>query len=570
MKVLGLGFTDHEASAALVIDGRLAIGVARERLTRLKKDGNSWGGKRLDLSSAIRYCLDAHDLAPSDVDLLVWNHIDHIPAAELFALLAAEGGMDLSAVPRLVLPHHFAHACCAFYLSPFSEAAVLVADGSGGPVDGLKRHCDGPEPGSMEEGGTIVQNLMDDQAETAREHESFYYCNGQEWRPLRKIVGKWHGIGAEYGLVSNFLFGDWLHAGKTMGLAPYGRPYPSALFLEPVGSADMVAFKSVRPPERDALEKEILCLRERQNSIDYVTPAPSTLAATVQSETEEALLTYARWLRRRTQSSNLCLSGGVALNCVANSRLAMEAGFDAVFVPPAPGDDGIAIGCALYGAAQNGGLRRGSTPVYLGRAYSHDPEEFRAQGVIPFSPNRNGYDSVAERLAAGAVVAWYQAGSEMGPRALGHRSFLADPREDSMRDHLNRVVKDRELFRPFAPVILEDAVTEYFEEHHPSYFMSFVARVRPEKRSVVPAITHVDGTARYQVLRQQDNPELYELVRAFAHRTGLPMLLNTSFNRAGEPIVETPLEAVQCMLASSVDYLVVDGLAYCRATLQSW
>jgi carbamoyltransferase len=141
---------------------------------------------------------------------------------------------------------------------------------------------------------------------------------------------------------------------------------------------------------------------------------------------------------------------------------------------------------------------------------------------------------------------------------------LADPRNISKRDHLNKVVKNRELFRPFAPVILEEAVTDYFDEYYPSYFMSFVASVRPEKRSIVPAITHVDGTSRYQVLRQQDNLELYEIVRAFAQRTGIPMLLNTSFNRAGEPIVETPLEAVRCMLDSSIDYIVMDGFAYRR------
>lgn len=564
MVVLGLGFTDHETSAALVVDGKLVVGIARERLSRIKRDGKSWGSKRLDLTSAIRYCLEAQGLVLSDVNLLVWNHVDHISTGELFTLLAEEGSIDLAGVPSLVLPHHFAHACNAFYLSPFSESAVLVADGMGGPVDGLKRHCSGPEPSSMRDGRTLLQNLREDQSETAREHESFYYCDSNEWQTLRKIVGNWHGIGAEYGSVSDLLFGDCLNAGKTMGLAPYGKPRPRPLFLEPIGSNSMVAFKSMRRPERDSLEDAIRAFRDSQNLPNYLAPVSSALAATVQVEAEEALLAHARWLRTRTKSRNLCLSGGVALNCVANSRLALEAGFDAVFVPPSPGDDGIAVGCALYGAAQRGVLQREYFPVFLGRSYSHQPDELKTLGVIPVESHSNIYESVAGRLAEGAVIAWYQGGAEIGPRALGHRSFLADPRDGGMRDFLNQIVKNRELFRPFAPVILEDAVLEYFEEYHPSYFMSFVARVRPEKQSILPAITHVDGTARYQVLRPQDNPELYTLLLAFARRTGIPMLLNTSLNRAGEPIVETPMEAAQCMLASSVDDLVLDGSVYRR------
>ena len=226
-------------------------------------------------------------------------------------------------------------------------------------------------------------------------------------------------------------------------------------------------------------------------------------------------------------------------------------------MPPAPGDDGIAVGCALYGAAVQGELRRGSCPVFLGRPYAHSADELKKLGLHPASTETDPTDWIAERLAEGAVVAWYQGGAELGPRALGHRSFLADPRRLDMRDYLNKTVKNREPFRPFAPVILEEATRDYFEEHYPSHFMSFVARVRREKRGVIPAVTHTDGTARYQVLREADNPELYKLIVAFAKRTGVPMLLNTSFNRAGEPIVETPEEAARCMLAASADCLVL-------------
>lgn len=566
MVVLGLGFTNHEASAALVIDGKVATGIARERLTRVKKDGKAWGTGRLDLGAAVRYCLDAHDLHMRDLDLLVWNHIDHVPAETLFSLLAAEGGMDLSGLQQFSLPHHFAHACGAFYVSPFDEAAVLVADGMGGPLHGLKHHCSGPEPRAIVDGDTIVENLTADGSETAAsEQESFYHFGPNQHQTLRKIVGNWHGIGAVYATVSQLLFDDCLNAGKTMGLAPYGKPSPSPLFLRPVSQDGRVSFTSVQPPEREKLESEFRALRGRRNTYDYLAPAPSTLAASVQLEAEEALLTHARWLRDRTSSRNLCLSGGVALNCVANARIALESGFDAIFVPPAPGDDGIALGCALFGAALNGGVKREPCSAFLGRSYSHNADELAALGLLPVARGEQVHDWIAGRLAAGAVVAVFHGGAEVGPRALGHRSFLADPRTAAVRDHLNRVVKKREMFRPFAPAVLEDAVSEYFEESHPSYFMSFVGRVRAEKRAIVPAVTHVDGTARYQVVRQRDNPELHQVIESFARRTGVPMVLNTSLNRAGQPIVETPQEAGRCATDASVDDLVVDGCAYQRS-----
>ncbi len=562
MVVLGLGFTDHEASAALVIDGELRTAIARERLTRLKRDGNLFGSRKLDLSLAIRYCLEEHHLALGDVDLLVWNHVDHLCPKKLTVLLALEGSMDFSRIPLLVLPHHFAHACASFYLSPFPEAAVLVADGNGGSMGGLLHDCQGPEPESIRNGSVLVQNFLTENTEAARELESFYYCDGRQWSTLRKIVGDCDGIGARYGAVSSLLFENPLDAGKTMGLAPYGKPYDHPAFLESWGPAEIRAFQGTHGPGWADLKQQIKTWRKTSSKLDYQAELPSNFAATIQHETEEAMLTHARWLRRGSDSTHLCMSGGVALNCVANSYLAQRAGFDSVFVPPAPGDDGIAAGCALYGATLHGVLRRGSCTVFLGRSYPHDANELKALGLLPVSSSLAPAEFLAEQIAAGAVVAWFQKGAEFGPRALGHRSFLADPRNPAMRDHLNRVVKNRESFRPFAPVVLEDAVLDYFEESHPSYYMSFVASVRPEKRSVVPAITHVDGSARYQVLGQTDNPELHELIAAFARRTGVPLLLNTSLNRAGEPIVETPLEAARCMLAASVNYLVLNGVIY--------
>ena len=572
MVVIGLGFTDHEASAALVVDGELRTAIARERLTRLKKDGIRFGSQRLDLSPAIHYCLQQNRLTLSDVDLIVWNHIDHLALAEIENLLGQEGSPGFSGIPNTALPHHFAHACASFYLSPFSDAAVLVADGTGGSLERLVRHCEGPEPASIREGSVRIQNFLTEDPQTAQELESFYSCrDGSEWSILRKIVGRYGGVGGRYGAVSSLLFDSPLDAGKTMGLAEYGDPSGPHVFLEPVDEADMRAFRAARGDEWYRLKQRLQLWRTanalRNLKPNYEDPLPSGCAAVMQRESEEALLSHARWLRQNTDSRNLCLSGGVALNCVANSRLAREAGFEEIFVPPAPGDDGIAVGCALYGASVNGELRqdeprRQRCRVFLGRGYPHDEGKIQATGLIPVFTEPNLAEWVAARIAQGSVVGWYQGGAELGPRALGHRSFLADPRNPLMRDHLNLGVKNREPFRPFAPVVLEDRVLEYFEELYPSYYMSFVATVRKEKRAVVPAITHIDGTARYQVLRKLDNPELYAVIQAFDRLTGVPLLLNTSFNRAGEPIVETPEQAARCVVESGADLLVLDGSAY--------
>jgi carbamoyltransferase len=563
MVVLGLGFTDHDASAALVVDGKLKTAIARERLTRLKHDGRKFGNKTLGLDLPFQYCLDANGLKLSDVDLIVWNQVDHISPKLLTIQLVLEGAQTFSGIPLLVLPHHFAHACAAFYLSPFSEAAVLIADGSGGLIDGLTQDCGGPEAEAIRNGETIMQ-LLGEPTDKTRELESFYHCDGQHWKFLRKVVGDNDGIGARFGAITSILFGNLLDAGKTMGLAPYGHAEEAPLFMEPRGSEEMRAHQGIHGPEWDSLKQQMKAWRSTGPKLNYEESLPSNFSASMQRQAEEAMLTHARWLRGATGAKNLCIAGGVALNCVANSYIARKAGFEEVFVPPAPADDGIAVGCALYGAAAHVELRREPCAMFLGQSYSHSPDEIKGLGLAPISPNANATDWLAKKIADGAVVGWYQGGAELGPRALGHRSFLADPRRPDMRDHLNRVVKNREPFRPFAPVVLEDAVLEYFEERHPSYFMSFVSAVRKEKRSAVPAITHVDGTSRYQVLRSPDNPELYELIIAFAKQTGVPMLLNTSFNRAGEPIVETPMEAARCMLAASADYLVLDGLIYGR------
>lgn len=563
MNVLGLSFSDHEASAALVKDGRLTSAIARERLTRRKRDGIRWGGCRLDLTPAIEYCLETNNLTLDDIGLIVWSHTDHLAADEVYQILAEEGGLNLCSRPLLPIPHHFAHACGAYYSSPFrGDVAVLVVDGAGGPFGSMMKNCSGPEPELIRNDSVIIQNLSPYEGEGSRELESFYQFGDEGGKILRKVLGHWCGIGAVYGHVSKLVFGDYLDAGKTMGLAPYGRPYPNRIFFDDIGPEDLRAFTLKASAERSALEARIEKWRQHTTSTNYKSALLTDFTASLQLETEEALIAHARWLQQRTGLKRLCFSGGVALNCVANTRLADETGFDEIFVPPCPGDDGISVGCALYGASLHGGVELVTNPAYLGHDYSHDQAAIEATGLERCFEGKDVYDTVAQELANGAVVAWYEGGAELGPRALGHRSFLADPRRADLRERLNFEIKRREGFRPFAPVVLREAVSEYFVESNPSYFMSFVAQVREEKREVIPAVTHVDGSARYQVLREQDNPSLFRLIETFARITGIPMLLNTSFNRAGEPLIETPVEAARCVVASTADYLVVDHKPY--------
>lgn len=440
---------------------------------------------------------------------------------------------------------------------------MLVADGAGGPAELIAVHCRGPEAEAIASGRVAVQNIDVVPSGELSEYESFYQIRAGQWEAIRKTVGASNGIGAVYSRASRLLFDDGLDSGKTMGLSSYADPEPNPLFFVKAGPPGMPFYRGNNGANLQDLEAKIAgIIKADPAPSKYEHAALQVYASTLQKEAEDALVDYARWLQQKTGQTNLCLCGGVALNCVANSRIWDEAGFDQIFVPPCPGDDGIAIGCALYGAALHQELKPGHVPVFGGRTYAQLPSDLEDLGLRNVPASEDLYEVVAKELAQGAVVAWFQEGSEFGPRALGHRSFLADPRRLDMKDHLNLKVKNRENFRPFAPVVLESHVREYFERDYPSHCMSFVSRVRPEKQATLPAITHVDGTARFQVLRQSHNPQLHALITAFAAETGIPIILNTSLNRAGEPLVETPREAAICALQSSADLLVIDGAIY--------
>ena len=365
------------------------------------------------------------------------------------------------------------------------------------------------------------------------------------------------GLGALYSRASTYIFGDWNKCGELMGLAPYGRRDQVKHLLE------MNDGKLEVPPWTAEFKEPYVFDGgnwEKSPSMRHW----EDLAWRTQDDTENVLLARARWLRETTGAKNLCMAGGVALNCVANGRVAREAGFENVWIQPAAGDDGIAIGCAYYGWLEILKRRRDFVMEhsYVGKPYSDQEaakelQKFLVRIQVDAVKSENVCRDTARLLADQKVIGWFQDRSEFGPRALGNRSLIADPRKPEMKDILNSRVKHRQAFRPFAPIVLAERMKEVFEGDEDSPFMLIAKPVRPEWRDKIPAIVHVDGTARVQTVREATNPMLYRLLKEFEALTGVPVLINTSFNIKGEPIVETPLDAVNCFLTTGVDHLVM-------------
>jgi carbamoyltransferase len=560
--VLGLNTYDHDVSACLLRDGAIAFAIAKERITREKHASGFY-------REVIDYCLDAEGITLDDVDLIVRNCYI-LPVAEMEERLvyqdrpgflpeyeradAARHPLYRSRSDKVVsISHHLAHAYSAFAVSPFEQGVVMIVDGVG------SYRSDVIEPYPSTDAATPL----------ARESESYYRFSGSTVECLKKIwmepdrgflsdeFYNMPGLGALYSRASTYIFGDWNKCGELMGLAPYGRREQLKHVLE-------FADGNLHVPRWSADFKQPYVVDgggwEASPSMRHW----EDLAWRVQDDTENVLLGRARWLRETTGASNLCIAGGVALNCVANGRLARESGFENVWIQPAAGDDGIAIGCAYYGYLEILKARRAFVMdhSYLGRRYSDQDignaiRKLLVRIQITATRSADICRDTAKLLAEQRVIGWFQGASEFGPRALGNRSLLADPRKPEMKDILNSRVKHRQAFRPFAPIVLAERAREIFEGEEDSPFMLIAKRVRPEWRDRIPAIVHVDGTARVQTVRERTNPALYRLLREFETLTGVPVLINTSFNVKGEPIVETPHDAMVCFLTTGIDHLVL-------------
>lgn len=534
--VVGLNRT-QDASVCVISDSSI-VSIQKERLTRRK---HHWG-KLGDLG---RFYAERVPALSGPVDLVVECFSSD---AELSR--RAEYDRELREVikfrgrPRQEsISHHLAHLYSTFYLSPFEEAALAVIDFQGSHVRNITEQWPGRD---------LVNPVW-------VEVGSFYHCTQDGNRCLGKqtwSADQSHpvGLGAFYNYLTHVLFPGQGNEGKVMGLAPYGDP--RAMRLPPLVVEDEKVFIPGEWLELFEGQNRFRFFRDGSGSFDEC----ADLAAAGQHCFEEALLRVAEWLARETKVDKLCFSGGTALNCVANGRLLRESPFADIFVPPSPHDGGTALGCAIYGYRESLGERRSFRWVndFLGPEPHVDVERLvDGDEALAVERPEDYVGRVVELLESGRVVALYQGRSELGPRALGHRSILADPRHPSIRTFINQHVKGRELFRPLAPVALEERASKFFEIDRPVPFMQFAVNVRPEHRPLLPAITHVDGTARLQTINEREDPFLYSLIKGFEGRTGVGVLLNTSFNGQGEPIVETPAEALDCFKATAIHALAM-------------
>lgn len=545
--ILGIS-ASHNGSACLLHGDEIVVAIQEERLTRYKRQ-RIYGGIA---SKAVAYCLDYAGITPRDLGLVVLcvqgkvRDEVHDISRESFLNVRAHG------IPTLSIPHHYGHAFSVFATSGFAESAILVVDGAGSPG------CD-----FTAEELKVMNGCAPDSWETI----SLYHGDGTSVLPLEKHVverGAWFvmhdgempsfgSLGGMFSAAAQQIFGEATEAGKVMGLAPYGPPYfPASDFFDI--AKGKFHFKDTVPLRFRAPARWPNYQRE------YV-----LLAASVQSALEEALLYLVRHLRELSGSRNLCYAGGVALNSVANERIIREAGFENVYIMAAAEDSGTSIGAAYYGLWQltQHNSRRPILHDAPGRSYSlaDVSEVLNKTENVRVVYSTDVIKDAAELLCDGKIIGWFDGGSELGPRALGQRSILCDPRRPDGKDTLNRRVKMREGFRPFAPAVLLEEAANWFDygaSPLESPFMLRVIDVKPEQRERVPAIVHVDGTGRVQTLTQTNNGRFYELVREFHQKTGVPMLLNTSFNRMGQPIVETPRDAVETLLSTGLDCCVFE------------
>ncbi len=584
MYILGVSCYFHDAAAVLLKDGALVAAAEEERFSRIKHD---YGFP----SKAIKFCLDQEGLQGEDLDYVVFfekpfRKLDRILMMTLQTYpksykvfresmitwmtdklwvgtkLQTEIGVPKEKI--LFSEHHLSHAASAYLCSPFDESAILTVDGVGEWVT-----------------------------------TTYGVARGSDIK-LQKQIEFPHSLGLLYSAFTAFL-GFEVNEGeyKVMGMAPYGVPrYVDKVWKmiqqnqDGSFALDMDYFSfhhSTYKTYSDKFEAlfgaprapKSLFFTEATGFPQYFGTAPGNMkelsklnqhyadiAASIQKVTEEMLLTMAKHLRKTTGMTRLCMAGGVALNSVANTRILNESGFDELYIQPAAGDGGGALGAALWAYNTVLGKPRNFTMqhAYWGRENSDgEISDFLVENNIPhshFSSEDELLDRVVDQLTTGKVIGWSQGRFEWGPRALGNRSIIADPRNPNMKDIVNAKIKFREPYRPFAPSVLAEAAEKYFElpnavNQCPARYMQFVVPVREKEQATLPAITHVDGTGRLQTVFKEQSPRYYKLIERFGQATGVPVILNTSFNLKGEPIVNTPANAFNTFSKSEMDALVL-------------
>lgn len=543
--VLGLS-ASHNGAACLLHGDELVAAIQEERLSRVKRD-RIFGAQPC---LAISYCLDTAGIDAADLDLVVSCVQGRARSAEQDVGLNPQLQLIANRVPCLTISHHFGHAVSAFATSGFDEAAVLVVDGVGSPFEDLNEDQRAVVVGDKAS-WEMISSYSASQAGIEPLQQQM--VTRGEWLPRRAGgMPRFRTLGGMYSAVAVQIFGDPMEAGKVMGLAPYGQiAFPADEFF--TVSDGNFRFRDVIP---ECFEHEQRWPEEQRVYQD--------LARSVQNALEVAILHLVERLRQKTTAAYLCYAGGVALNCVLNERLWRESGFRDVYIPAATEDSGVAVGAAYWGLRTLTCMetRRRAFPDSLGRRYSR-AEINAATACVPglrlcTSGRAEVLTETVRRLQAGQLCGWFQEGSELGPRALGRRSILADPRHVKTRLDLNERVKERESFRPLAASILADQAPKWFDVDGAatSPFMLRVWPVKASARDRIPAVVHIDGTARVHTVTEVDGA-YRQLIACFYKATGVPLLLNTSFNGPGEPIVETPEHALWCALQVGLDFVVL-------------
>jgi carbamoyltransferase len=558
MLTLGINYGSHDSAAAIARDGEILFATAEERLSRKKHDA----GFPLH---AIRACLAHAKAGLADLNEVAfgWQQPSAVRAADLRNYLTGAHPMGLGVALRAQsvgrieeyqkagerlfrrhfgspkngikrIDHHYAHALSAYPLSGFDEATVVVIDGRG-----------------------------------AWEATSIWHGKGGKLKLVEMV--RWpNSIGLFYAEFTAWLgFERFQDEWKVMGLAPYGGPGVELKKFIRVsdGKYSVNSRLLLNGAELSGIEKG---LGRARKSDEPLSDRHRDVAWAVQDACERAELAVITRAISLTGSRNLCLAGGVALNSKANGLILSRRLVDRIFVQPAATDDGVAIGAALAAPVATGFRPGEMTKAYLGS--QSKPEEIEAAlrtYKLSYQRLDNPAEMAADLLVQGQLIGWYQGREEFGPRALGNRSILADPRDANNRDRVNNAVKFREDWRPFAPSVLEEAGTSLFENYHTTPFMTLTFQVKPEKKATIAAAVHVDGSARVQSVTRDQNERYYDLIKSFAAKTGVPAVLNTSFNLKGEPIVNSPFDAIRTFYTSGLDALILDRYLIAKTSQQT-
>lgn len=544
-----LGFcVGHDKGAVLIKDGRVVVGITQERLSRIKHDGGYSHGE-IPVSS-IMYCLAELDITIEDIDLIVYSTTElEDKTYELFN--------KVFKIPKKKLqfiPHHLAHAYSTFFSSGYEEAAVIVADASGSILNHQTKMKDW-YPDKTREGLS--------QAEDWTEGISIYHFTRDEHKEVYKKWIKYPvpidtnedvSVGTMYSMGSLQLVYDpnshsW-NAGKLMGMASYADPVivdEAPLYITYEDGELFIPNNTIYP-------------KVKWNT-DFHSRA--CVAGIYQREQERVSLFLADIAKNKTNATRVCTAGGSFLNCSSNEKILKSGLFEECFFIPPADDSGIPLGCAWYAYQQVANIGPTAPIVpYFGKTYTnHDIENafqnFKDIKIDYYTNFDEVVDFITDQLVQNRIVGWYQGGSEIGPRALGNRSIIASPKHGWMKDYINHEIKKREWYRPFAPAVIFDRQPEIFNETYFSPFMLVTTTVKDEWKDKIPACVHIDGTARYQSVTPVSNPRFFQLISKFEEKTGIPVLLNTSFNGPHEPIVETPYDAIRTFILQNLDYLVV-------------